>query len=56
MTDTPVSSQGVRADGARAADAVEALSDAVGAIAGVLDLEAVLQLIVDRARTLVPAH
>jgi signal transduction histidine kinase len=56
VTDSPVSSEGARADGARAADAVEALSDAVGAIAGVLDLEAVLQLIVDRARTLVPAR
>jgi signal transduction histidine kinase len=36
--------------------AVEALSEAVGAIAGVLDVEHVLQLIVDRVRTLVGAR
>ena len=43
-------------DDARAGEALEALSDAVGAIAGVLDVETVLQVIVDRARTLVPAR
>jgi signal transduction histidine kinase len=36
--------------------AIEALSDAVGAVAGVLDLDAVLQLIVDRVRVLVGAR
>lgn len=36
--------------------AIEALSDAVGAVAGVLDVESVLQLIVDRVRTLVGAR
>jgi signal transduction histidine kinase len=36
--------------------AVEALSDAIGAVAGVLDVEAVLQLIVDRVRSLVGAR
>jgi signal transduction histidine kinase len=36
--------------------AVEALSDAIGAIAGVLELEEVLQLIVDRVRALVGAR
>jgi len=42
--------------GARfAADAIEALDDATRAIAEVLDLETVLQLIVDRLRTLVDA-
>jgi signal transduction histidine kinase len=35
---------------------VEALSDAVGAVAGVLDVEVVLQLIVDRVRGLVGAQ
>ena len=39
-----------------AADAVEALDDATRAIAEVLDLEDVLQLIVDRVRTLVDAR
>lgn len=44
------------APGARfAADAIEALDDATRAIAEVLDLETVLQLIVDRLRTLVDA-
>jgi signal transduction histidine kinase len=36
--------------------AIEALSEAVGAIAGVLDVEHVLQLIVDRVRVLVGAR
>ncbi len=36
--------------------AIEALSDAVGAVAGVLDVESVLQLIVDRVRMLVGAR
>src|SRR5687768_11618077 len=36
--------------------ALEALSDAVGAIAGVLDVEHVLQVIVDRVRVLVGAR
>jgi signal transduction histidine kinase len=36
--------------------AVEALSDAVGAVAGVLEVESVLQLIVDRVRALVGAR
>ena len=36
--------------------AVEALSDAVGAVAGLLDVESVLQLIVDRVRDLVGAR
>ncbi len=36
--------------------ALEALSDAVGAVAGELDVETVLQLIVDRVRTLVGAR
>jgi signal transduction histidine kinase len=36
--------------------AVEALSDAIGAIAGVLAVETVLQVIVDRVRTLVGAR
>ena len=36
--------------------AIEALSDAIGVVAGVLDLEAVLQLIVDRVRALVGAR
>ena len=36
--------------------AVEALSDAIGAVAGVLAVETVLQLIVDRVRTLVGAR
>jgi signal transduction histidine kinase len=36
--------------------AVEALSDAVGAVAGVLEVEGVLQLIVDRVRALVGAR
>ena len=36
--------------------ALEALSDAVGAVAGELDVETVLQLIVDRVRSLVGAH
>jgi signal transduction histidine kinase len=36
--------------------AVEALSDAIGGIAGVLTVEAVLQLIVDRVRALVGAR
>ena len=36
--------------------ALEALSDAVGAVAGELDVETVLQLIVDRVRNLVGAH
>jgi signal transduction histidine kinase len=36
--------------------AVEALSDAVGAVAGTLEIEAVLQLIVDRVRALVGAR
>ena len=36
--------------------ALEALSEAVGAVAGVLDVESVLQLIVDRVRTLVGAR
>ena len=36
--------------------ALEALSDAVGAVAGELDVETVLQLIVDRVRTLVGAQ
>lgn len=35
---------------------LEALSDAVGAVAGELDVETVLQLIVDRVRYLVGAH
>ena len=35
---------------------LEALSDAVGAVAGELDVETVLQLIVDRVRTLVGAQ
>lgn len=39
-----------------AADAIEALDDATRAIAEVLDLESVLQLIVDRVRTLVDAE
>lgn len=36
--------------------AVEALSDAIGGIAGILPVEEVLQLIVDRVRGLVGAH
>jgi len=36
--------------------AIEALSDAIGAVAGVLDVESVLQLIVDRVRALVGAR
>ena len=36
--------------------ALEGLSDAVGAVAGELDVETVLQLIVDRVRSLVGAH
>jgi signal transduction histidine kinase len=36
--------------------ALVALSDAVGAVAGELDVETVLQLIVDRVRSLVGAH
>lgn len=36
--------------------AVEALSDAIGAVAGVLSVETVLQLIVDRVRALVGAR
>ena len=36
--------------------ALIALSDAVGAVAGELDVETVLQLIVDRVRNLVGAH
>jgi signal transduction histidine kinase len=36
--------------------AVEALSDAIGAVAGVLEIESVLQLIVDRVRALVGAR
>lgn len=36
--------------------AVEALSEAVGAVAGVLEVESVLQLIVDRVRALVGAR
>lgn len=39
-----------------ASAALEALSDAVGAVAGELDVETVLQLIVDRVRNLVGAH
>src|SRR5699024_6645545 len=35
---------------------LEALSDAVGAVAGVLDVESVLQRIVDRVRALVGAR
>ena len=42
------------AEGDRAA--IEALSDAIGAVASVLDLESVLQLIVDRVRELVGAR
>jgi signal transduction histidine kinase len=38
------------------AAALVALSDAVGAVAGELDVETVLQLIVDRVRSLVGAH
>lgn len=41
---------------AREGPAIEALSEAVGAIAGVLDVEHVLQLIVDRVRALVGAR
>jgi two-component system, NarL family, sensor histidine kinase DevS len=55
MTDTtrpaPIASLDA---GGRAA--VEALSDAIGGIAGVLAVEDVLQLIVDRVRELVGAH
>ena len=40
----------------REGEALEALSEAVGAIAGVLDVERVLQLIVDRVRGLVRAR
>jgi signal transduction histidine kinase len=47
---------GTRSDPQHEGAAVEALSDAVGAIAGVLDVEHVLQLIVDRVRTLVGAR
>jgi signal transduction histidine kinase len=36
--------------------AIEALSDAIGAVAGTLEIEAVLQLIVDRVRALVGAR
>jgi signal transduction histidine kinase len=36
--------------------AVEALSDAIGAVAGILDVESVLQLIVDRVRAMVGAR
>ena len=36
--------------------AIEALSDAIGAVAGVLDVESVLQVIVDRVRALVGAR
>jgi signal transduction histidine kinase len=36
--------------------AIEALSDAIGAVAGTLEVEAVLQLIVDRVRALVGAR
>ena len=42
--------------GDREGAALEALSEAVGAIAGVLDVEHVLQLIVDRVRTLIGAR
>ncbi len=42
--------------GGREGAAIEALSEAVGAIAGVLDVEPVLQLIVDRVRVLVGAR
>jgi two-component system, NarL family, sensor histidine kinase DevS len=45
---------GRRVYGDRAA--IEALSDAIRAVAGVLDLESVLQLIVDRVRELVGAR
>ena len=47
--DTPSLDQSGRA-------AVEALSDAIGAVAGVLAVETVLQLIVDRVRALVGAR
>lgn len=40
----------------REGPALEALSEAVGAIAGVLDVESVLQLIVDRVRVLIGAR
>jgi signal transduction histidine kinase len=40
----------------RSTRALEALSEAVGAVGGELDVEIVLQLIVDRARGLVGAH
>jgi signal transduction histidine kinase len=44
-------------DGSRTQhDALEALSAAIGAVAGVLDVESVLQLIVDRVRALVGAR
>jgi signal transduction histidine kinase len=53
-TDTPA---GQRTPGDAAGHAaVKALSDAVGAVAGTLDIEAVLQLIVDRVRVLVGAR
>jgi signal transduction histidine kinase len=52
------SAPGTRAtrDDQRDGAAVEALSDAVGAIAGVLDVDDVLQLIVDRVKELVGAR
>ena len=56
MTDSTLSSPGDAAADPRTEDALEALSDAVGAIAGVLDVQAVLQVIVDRARGLVSAR
>jgi signal transduction histidine kinase len=57
VTDSTVPANAVAAAADRRdSEALEALSEAVGAIAGVLDVETVLQVIVDRARTLVPAR
>ncbi|HSL76361.1 MAG TPA: GAF domain-containing sensor histidine kinase [Candidatus Limnocylindrales bacterium] len=54
MTDLRAQTASSRDPRGRAA--VEALSDAIGAVAGVLTVEAVLQLIVDRVRQLVGAR
>jgi signal transduction histidine kinase len=55
MTDTSTSVSRASSEATGRA-AVEALSDAIGGIAGVLAVEDVLQLIVDRVRALVGAH
>ena len=55
MTDTTRDASTDHLD-ARGRAAVQALSDAIGGIAGILSVEDVLQLIVDRVRALVGAH